>query len=337
MAFAWVAVPKGDKAVATAALERGFLQLALDPADAAPFRSLGKFATLAVSDDSVSEDGRRLGARVALRTPADQARALALAGREPLLLVDAQDWKVIPLENLIAACKGRTKLVAETASVEEARLFLDTLEVGVDGVLLHARSAADVRALADLLAARGAGRVDLVPARVTAVKQVGSGDRVCLDTASMLAVGEGALVGSQSGALFLVASEAAESPYVAARPFRVNAGPVHAYVLLPGGRTKYLSELRAGDEILVAKPDGTTRAVTLGRVKIENRPLLLVEADAGGRHLATLVQNAETVPLAGAKGPVAVTRLAPGDEVLVRLDDAGRHFGMPIRETIRER
>lgn len=335
MPFAWIAVAKGDKAVATAALERGFLDLALDPADAS-LRSLGKFRALTLSDDAVHEGATRIAARVAIRTPADQAHALALAGKEATLVVDARDWKVIPLENLIAACQGRTKLVAETASIDDAKLFLDTLEVGVDGLLFHAKSAADVRALADLLAAK-ATQVPLAVARVTSVRPVGNGDRVCLDTASLLAVGEGMLVGSQSGGLFLVGSEAAESPYVASRPFRVNAGAVHAYALLPGGKTRYLSELRVGDEVLAVRPDGTTRVATLGRVKIESRPLLLVEAEVGGRRLATLLQNAETVPLVGPKGPVPVTTLKPGDEVLVRLDDAARHFGMAVRETITER
>jgi 3-dehydroquinate synthase II len=123
----------------------------------------------------------------------------------------------------------------------------------------------------------------------------------------------------------------------------VNAGAVHAYVLLPNGRTKYLSELRAGDEILAVRPDGDARAVLVGRVKIERRPLLLVEAEStqGNEHrsFSTLLQNAETVPLAGPKGPVPVTKAKPGDEVLVRLEaeGRGRHFGTAIRETITER
>jgi hypothetical protein len=42
--------------------------------------------------------------------------------------------------------------------------------------------------------------------------------------------GEGMLVGNFARALFLVHSECAESSYIASRPFRVNAGAVHAYV-----------------------------------------------------------------------------------------------------------
>lgn len=40
------------------------------------------------------------------------------------------------------------------------------------------------------------------------------------------------LIGSYSKSLFLVHSESLESEYVASRPFRVNAGPVQAYVMV---------------------------------------------------------------------------------------------------------
>jgi 3-dehydroquinate synthase II len=170
------------------------------------------------------------------------------------------------------------------------------------------------------------------------VRPVGLGDRACLDTASLLHESEGVLTGSSSHGLFLVASEARDSGYVASRPFRVNAGAVHAYVLLPGGRTKYLSELQAGDEVVVAQGDGRTRNVVLGRVKIERRPFLLIEAEAPDkRRFTILLQNAETIRLVTKSGTKSVVELTPGDKVLVRLDSGGRHFGMSVDETVAER
>jgi len=50
--------------------------------------------------------------------------------------------------------------------------------------------------------------------------------RVCVDLCSLLAPGEGLLVGSFAGGLLLVHSECLESAYINSRPFRVNAGPV---------------------------------------------------------------------------------------------------------------
>ncbi|MHB8585116.1 MAG: 3-dehydroquinate synthase II [Thermoplasmatota archaeon] len=384
MAFAWIYVGT-DRALATAALELGFTTLARDRAAAGraergtghegSLQGLAKLRMLDLTGDAVYDGPTRIGARATIRNVTDQERALSIASSEKLLLVDASDWKVIPLENLIARCQGKTTLVAEAHSLDDARLFLATLEVGVDGVLFHPHSASELRELASVLAHREGRRdaVTLVPATITTVRSVGTGDRVCLDTASILEPGEGVLVGSQSGGLFLVASETQETGYVAARPFRVNAGAVHAYVLLPDGKTKYLSEVRAGDEILTVRRDGSARRVVLGRVKIERRPLLLIEADvyhapagepAGAapatsaqvegarrdrfealrpapqpapRRISTLLQNAETVPLTTPDSMLSVAHAKTGDTVLVRVEEHGRHFGTAVRETITER
>jgi 3-dehydroquinate synthase II len=125
---------------------------------------------------------------------------------------------------------------------------------------------------------------------------------------------------------------------VAPRPFRVNAGPVHAYTRVPGGRTRYLSELSSGDGVLVAGADGTTQEATVGRVKIEKRPLLLIEAGCGEAEGSILLQNAETIRLTTVGGEaVSVVDLEPGDSVLVAVEAAGRHFGVKVDETIVEK
>ncbi len=53
-----------------------------------------------------------------------------------------------------------------------------------------------------------------------------------------------------------------------------NLHQVHAYVSAPGGRTRYLCELSAGDEVAVADAAGRLRTAVVGRVKIERRPLV---------------------------------------------------------------
>ena len=45
------------------------------------------------------------------------------------------DWKIIPLENLIAKIYGKSKLLAWISSAQEAKLALEVLEIGVDGVI----------------------------------------------------------------------------------------------------------------------------------------------------------------------------------------------------------
>ena len=185
------------------------------------------------------------------------------------------------------------------------------------------------------------GREELMPAVITRVESVGLGHRVCADTLSILRKGQGMLVGNSSAFTFLVHAETERNEYVAARPFRVNAGAVHAYVRLPGDKTTYLGEFKAGQEVLIVDANGETSLATLGRVKIEVRPMLLVEAQVttedGVKTGAVFLQNAETIRLTTPGGePVSVVSLKPGDTVLCRLDEAGRHFGMRIREDIRE-
>ena len=92
-------------------------------------------------------------------------------------------------------------------------------------------------------------------------------------------------------------AETAESPYVASRPFRVNAGAVHAYVRSLGGKTRYLAELQSGDEIQIVNIKGETREAIVGRCKIEKRPMLRIEAEIetkkGNDRIETLLEIEE--------------------------------------------
>jgi 3-dehydroquinate synthase II len=150
--------------------------------------------------------------------------------------------------------------------------------------------------------------------------------------------GEGMLVGNTSSALFLVHAETVENPYVNPRPFRINAGPVHAYTRVPGGKTSYLSELKSGDSVIITRFDGTTEEAVVGRIKQEKRPLMLVEAKIEERSLNIILQNAETIRLTAPDGsPKSIVTLKKGDEVLVAIEEGGRHFGHKIEETITEK
>jgi len=262
-----------------------------------------------------------------------------LAGdRCEYLIVGTKDWKVIPLENLIAKLHKKCKIVAIAESPEEAKTALETLEIGTYGVLLKTKKAEDIKKTAGIAEKAGAEKVGLKKAIVKKVQPVGIGDRVCIDTASMLKVGEGMLVGSQSKGMFLVHSETLESEYVNSRPFRVNAGAVHAYVKTPNNKTKYLSELQVGDEVLIVNSKGETSTAIIGRVKVERRPLMLLEAECEGKILKTLLQNAETIRLVSPEGkPISITALQVGDEILAYSEESARHFGTAVEETIIEK
>ena len=255
-------------------------------------------------------------------------------------VVVGEDWSIIPLENLIARIGEETDLVAGVQTAEEARTAFETLELGADAVLLDTDDPDEIRRTVDARDATARESLDLTTATVTAVEEVGSADRVCVDTGSLMKHDEGMLVGSMSRGLFFVHAETADSPYVASRPFRVNAGAVHAYVRTAGGETNYLSELRSGDEVQIVDTDGNTRETIVGRSKIEKRPMFRVqaevEADGETDVIETLLQNAETIKVATAEGRRAVTDLETGDEVLVHYEPVARHFGEAVEESIIE-
>jgi len=252
-------------------------------------------------------------------------------------IVVGEDWTIIPLENLIARIGEETTLVAGVDSAEEADTAFETLDIGADAVLLDSGDPDEIRRTVSARYAADRERLDLSWATVTTVEEAGSADRVCVDTGNLMDDDEGMLVGSMSRGLFFVHAETAESPYVAARPFRVNAGAVHAYVRTPDGGTKYLAELTSGDEVQVVDRDGHTRTAVVGRAKIEKRPMFRVEVETeAGDRIETLLQNAETIKVSTREGRTAVTDLETGDELLVYLEEGGRHFGEAIEERIIE-
>jgi 3-dehydroquinate synthase II len=215
--------------------------------------------------------------------------------------------------------------------------MVEILEKGVDGVVLDTTDVNEIKKTAEVI--HGVSeRVPLVVATVTATKQLGMGDRCCLDTCTQMALGEGMLVGNTASGFFLVHSESIDNPYVASRPFRVNAGAVHAYILTPGGKTKYLADLKAGDEVMLVDKEGRTQTAYLGRNKIERRPMTLVEAEAEGHPISLVLQNAETIRLMDPQGKaISITSLKPGDQVLAHVEESGRHFGMKVEESLIER
>ena len=253
------------------------------------------------------------------------------AGRKAVL---ARGWEIIPVENLLAQCDN---VIAEAASLEEAVLASGILQRGVQGIVVLPEA---IGQLKDIIAACRTCREheSLDVAEIVRIEPAGLGHRVCVDTMSMMKRGQGMLVGNSSAFTFLVHAETEHNEYVASRPFRVNAGAVHAYIRLPGDRTTYLSEVSAGTEMLVVDSEGRTTVATAGRVKVEVRPMLLIEAKVGGKLGSVFLQNAETIRLTAPDGtPVSVVALKSGDKVLCRLDEAGRHFGMRIKEDIQEK
>ncbi|KAK6266900.1 hypothetical protein QUC31_017737 [Theobroma cacao] len=346
--------------VMTAAVERGwntFIFSSQNQGLVNEWSSIAFIDPLIIKEGGIFDSaGKRVATIFEVSTPADLKKVQSEDEHTGNVVIDLLDWQVIPAENIVAELQGsQTTAFAVSKSPAEAQLFLEALEHGLGGVVLKAEDVKAVLDLKEYFDRRNEvhNRLSLSKATVTQVHAVGMGDRVCVDLCSLMRPGEGLLVGSFARGLFLVHSECLESNYIASRPFRVNAGPVHTYVAVPGGKTSYLSELKAGKEVIVVDQKGKLKTAIVGRVKIETRPLILVEAkywtllpqrDANDQTVySILLQNAETVALVCThkgntmqKTAIPVTSLKVGDEVLLRLQGAARHTGIEIQEFILE-
>ena len=277
--------------------------------------------------------GKKVGRRFKVLSNTDIENILTSAKKGlDFVIVEVKDWKIIPLENIIAKLhKIHTKIFALARNPKEVRKMFSILEVGVDGVIFEVSSVNEVREALVYLSSRN---YELKTAKIIEIKEIGDGERVCVDTASMLHRGEGMLIGNRSNFMFLVHNESVGSSFTSPRPFRVNAGAVHCYTLSPDGTTKYLSEIETGTEILILDTKGKARRVTVGRSKIETRPMLMIKAKAGGEVGGIIAQDAETIRFVKPNGGlISVTHLKKGDSVLAYAKTAaGRHFGMEITD-----
>jgi len=276
---------------------------------------------------------RKAEPRIEIKNKEDEERAVKLAGNSEKIFISCVDWKIIPLENLIAKLKGKTKIIAHVKNSEEAKLALETLELGSDGILLEIDSLKEFKEVFKLVQGmKNRKTIKLVEATVTTIKQLGLGSRSCLDTCSLMKKGEGMLVGISSQGMLLVEAEVKINPLAAPRPFRVNAGAVSLYTLTPDNKTRYIEEIKSGDNVMLVNKKGECREAFIGRSKIEVRPLVLIEAEFNEKKAKAILQTAETIRLVTKDGSKAVTELKVGDKILSYFEEGGRHFGNLIKE-----
>ena len=326
----WVKTVPWSKEIAMAAIECGADALWTETGKTQQVKKMGLIQT--VSEDGDLMIGRDVVERE-IHDKKDEEEIIALSLLKKVV-VKGGDWTIIPLENLLSRTNN---LFVEIEDLRKGQTALGILEKGVDGVVVNNPDPNAVRHIVHMLKKRNE-KFELFPARIKRVEPLGMGDRVCVDTCSSMILGEGMLVGNSSQSLFLVHSESVDNPFVNIRPFRVNAGAVHAYIRLANGQTKYLSEIRSGDQVLIVNFEGKSFPAIVGRAKVERRPLALVEAEENSHNFSIILQNAETIRLTQPDGKsVSLVDLKQGNEILVYREEAGRHFGVKIDETIVER
>jgi len=303
---------------------------------------------LQIDGDALYIEGKQVGRRVDVSDSDGQSKARAMAGSVEWILLDLGEWKMIPIENIIAACDGGpTKVAARISSPEQVLGAAFALQIGVDALLVNENTLQTA-----LIAKSQRGEVATEPVyesenqelelsllEVIEVREGGVGDRVCVDLTSLLEPEEGMIVGSSSKSMVLVHGETVESEFVPTRPFRVNAGASHSYIMMADGTTSYLSELKMGDEVMVVKSNGGSRNCVVGRVKIEKRPFILFRwKNENDNEAGVLLQQAETVRLISqSRELVSVTELVPGMKLLGWNGGAGRHVGQTISAEVDER
>lgn len=301
---------------------------------------------------------------------------------DPFVVIDIEHATYIPHELLIAISgptgtqvlrsvpiKGLADVVGD---IEQSLNAMATMEQGV-GVLFRTRDPAAIAALTANVISRQRDRIGLIPAEVIGVQHTGLGHRVCVDTTSIMSAEEGMIIGSTGWGGIFVCSGTHYLPHMNLREFRVNIGAVHSYIWGGDGRALYLSEMRAGSQVLCVDRRVRARTITVGRAKIERRPLLNIRcrisfddvpADVrklvltereiarsvtpGGEQIAsvgegyleinTVLQNDWHVRVMGADGVVRhCTLLRPDDRILAFVDTPGRHTGLRVAERIIEK
>lgn len=332
-----------------------------------------------------------IGAIVDVSTPSGQDTALGLIGSVEWIVITCQEdredgWIMIPAENLISSCQNTgTKIAAVVDRVGDVGGLARALELGIDALCIDAVDATENGELWDALIDAKEERRSAAAANADNVRGVtGDGstgpsiptivqgtcrrvapaggkstvlaDRVCIDLVQSLKPTEGCWIGSSAKIMALVLSEAAQSSFVPSRPFRVNAGPVHSYVVMgDGASTKYLSELSAGDEVLVVDVvSGSERPVAVGRLKIEVRPCVQVgllapqspsQTKEKASHGQVFLQQAETVRLGQTLGDDSFLRITDleykedvqASDVLLRVVGLGTHVGKAYSGKVTEK
>lgn len=176
--------------------------------------------------------------------------------------------------------------------------------------------------------------MDYVTSKIINISDIGEGTRVEADFIDILEEDEGVLVGDTARGFFLVLAETRETETYPPRPFRVNVGSIHQYICIENGETKYLSELKAGDKLLVTNGE-KERYVSLGRAKIEKREFVHIELENG---ITATLQKADSVYISGKGEALHLLDCKAGEDVTVAVgENIARHKGRAIDEEINEK
>ena len=250
----------------------------------------------------------------------------------------------IPLEQVIASLqKFETRIIKEINYEkydDDTLSTLGVMEKGADGILFTPAETSEILKFSEVFRTnyRLNNKVLLEECTVIKTEYVGLGHRACVDLVTLFNSNEGLLIGSTSQGGILCCPEVFYMPYMELRPFRVNAGGVHSYIFHFDESTSYLTELKAGSKVSIVSFDGNVRQSVVGRIKIEVRPLRLIQVEFASKEIANIIlQDDWHVRVFSHEGtPRNLNEIRVGDKLLGMKSQPGRHIGIKIEETIME-
>ncbi|MCJ7793491.1 3-dehydroquinate synthase II, partial [Candidatus Bathyarchaeota archaeon] len=143
----------------------------------------------------LKNERKKTAIKINIRGKEDENKAVKAAELQAdYIIINCLDWRVIPLENLIAKARGKSKLIAEVTTAEDAKLVLEALELGTDGVLLKTSNPNELAKTVKVVKEQ-MPKMALTTAKILSIKPIGTGARVCVDTVDLMVPGEGMLVG----------------------------------------------------------------------------------------------------------------------------------------------
>ncbi|MHC4649162.1 MAG: 3-dehydroquinate synthase II, partial [Planctomycetota bacterium] len=141
----WVNADPYRKEVAIAALESGAEAVVLPDGKSETVREFGKIRTVEENGDI------KPGVNVEfidIAGKADEDKAAAVPDSK-IVVLRMLDWTIIPIENLLAR-RGKNIMV-QVENSEQAKLMVEILEKGVDGVVLNTTNINEIKKTAEII------------------------------------------------------------------------------------------------------------------------------------------------------------------------------------------
>ncbi len=159
----WINVVPYKKEIAIAALESGAEAVVLPDGKSKTVQEFGKIRTVEKNGDIVPGVDVEF---IDIGSKADEDKAAEVL-ESKIVVLRMLDWTIIPIENLLAR-RGKNIMV-QVENSEQAKLMVEILEKGVDGVLLNTTDVNEIKKTADIIQGISE-KITLVTATITNTK-----------------------------------------------------------------------------------------------------------------------------------------------------------------------